>query len=356
MFQLVALLLYVCFITSSGFTSIVTLHGQNPSWKLFSSPPLSSTLPEKLIQDIEMYMKARKQLEQDDNVEKKVLIPVSQWRKKKEAPTEPFGIAKGAGFFKDPKYEVDLRQRSDTSMPLVQHPLSFVELDRFGYGRLADGIIAYGGPYVVGSLVNLDWIEPEIELEPEPESSRPVREETFSLDMRGELVLGGGLEERLAQAEAIDMAKLKKSLLERKEYSQRSDYRIENEAGPNYVSGKVKVSERRIESEEIVEGERFSLDNSERLFLVVNLAAYAISHGRASADLIEHNYFGSSGLAETLVDISATLSIVAVSAAVLSSAASAFLAIKSTNQKSASMWAAKGLLGGPSTVAKIKQA
>ena len=78
---------------------------------------------------------------------------------------------KQTGWFKDPREE-DERVRFDKTSPLVSHPLSFRELEKYGCGDLVKPILELGGPYVVSSVIGYEWKEPTFELD---ESKRPVR-------------------------------------------------------------------------------------------------------------------------------------------------------------------------------------
>jgi len=322
---------------------------------------LGEQLPTALVADIEKYMQLRTSRENEQQQEV-VVVPVSQWRKGRQAPTEPFGIAKASGWFKD-EAEIDLRKRSDSSKPYVAHPLSFGELERFGFGKLSDDIVKYGGPDLVGRLAGIDWKEPAIELEPEPESSRPIREQMFSLDMRGELSLGGGLEEKLKAAESMDLSKIKRSsaTTTTQGSSDGGDdaivrMRREKVDGPDYSAFKASSSSsstspwQKEEEDEKIPGERFVLDGTQRLFLVFNAAVFSVAYGRTSAEIVASHYWG--GIDAAIVDALGTLSL-GMGAATLFSAVGSGVMAKSQG-KNPLLWSVLGMLGGPLTLAKLR--
>ena len=100
----------------------------------------------------------------------------------------PFDMLKPSGWYKD-TVALDLQRRTDRRIPKVSHPLSYVELQRYGWGNLSLSIMELGGPLVVGEQVGVEWQAPE----PEEwdEALRPVREETYALDVAGSLQVNG---------------------------------------------------------------------------------------------------------------------------------------------------------------------
>ena len=317
----------------------------------------SSSLPPQLLSEIANYMDVRR-LSENATLPGSVVVPLSEWRRGKRALTEPLGVAKGTGWFKD-QWDLDLRARSDASRPFVPHPLSFSELDKFGYARLSDEIVKFGGPNAVGVLADIGWFEPEIVLEKEPESSRPRREETFALNLRGELKLGGGLEERLAEAESLDLGALKAAIESGKGMARERPLAAQGagggggggESGPEYK--KVKSVGVKRQSMEEAPGERFALTGVQRLFLVVALTSFSIAQGRTSADLLEHHYWGSSGLDAGMVEVATLVSIVSASAAVFSGLGSAYFA--QASGRNTVVWFFMGLLGGPVTISLVRE-
>ena len=331
--------------------------------RLWSGGGDAAQLPTALTAEIDKYMQLRASRESEKQ-QQVVVVPVSQWRKGRQAPTEPFGIAKASGWFKD-EAEIDLRKRSDSSKPYVAHPLSFGELERFGFEKLSDDIVKYGGPDLVGRMAGIDWKEPVIELEPEPESSRPVREQMFSLDMRGELSLGGGLEEKLKAAESLDLSKIKISsatTTQQGQGSRDSDdalaaKRREKVDGPDYSafktpSSSLSSSSSPQEKDETIPGERFVLDGTQRLFLVFNAAVFSVAYGRTSAEIVASHYWG--GIDAAIVDALGTLSLGMAAATLFSAVGSGVMA--QSQGKNPILWSVLGLLGGPLTLAKLRTA
>lgn len=119
---------------------------------------------------------------------------------------------KQTGWFRDPREE-DEKKRFDKSMPMVSHPLSFRELEKYGYGHLVKPILDLGGPYVVGEAIGYNWIEPTFEVD---ESKRPERKESFAMDIDADLSVGGSLDDKLEKAAELDLGKLKKEIEERR--------------------------------------------------------------------------------------------------------------------------------------------
>ena len=319
---------------------------------------LGSQVPESLVLEIREYLAVREgsvgPLSSASANPARLVVPVSEWKRKKEAPTEPLGLGMGKGWFKD-EYELSLQSRSDISAPLVVHPLSYLELEKYGYGRLSDGIVEHGGPYEVGRLISLDWAEPVLELEPEDPRFRPVRTETFSLDMSGALSLGSGLEDRLSAAEALDMAVLKEAVARRGQLQGPGTSRIRRENdGPNYSSSSSGSSSSSSSSSSSTSGsmqapqsasqERFSLDTNQRVFLVLVLASFSVAHGRATNDIVD---------SEALKSTMAVFSLALGYTSLFSSVACAYLS--RTSQRSPLLWGIMGALGGPSVVRDLRR-
>jgi hypothetical protein len=323
--------------------------------RLWSGGGDAAQLPTALTAEIDKYMQLRASRESEKQ-QRVVVVPVSQWRKGRQAPTEPFGIAKASGWFKD-EAEIDLRKRSDSSKPYVAHPLSFGELERFGFERLSDDIVKYGGPDLVGRMAGIDWKEPVIELEPEPESSRPVREQMFSLDMRGELSLGGGLEEKLKAAESLDLSKIKMTT-QGGQGSRDSDdalaaKRREKVDGPDYSAFRTPSSSSPWQEKgETIPGERFVLDGTQRLFLVFNAAVFSVAYGRTSAEIVASHYWG--GIDAAIVDALGTFALGMAAATLFSAVGSGVMA--QSQGKNPILGSVLGLLGGPLTLAKLRSA
>ena len=82
-------------------------------------------------------------------------------------------FVKPSGWFKD-EFALDLKARADDSIPKVSHPLSNIELSKYGFGDLTETIIYYGGAYNVGEQLDIGWVEPDIPKEIWEEQLRPV--------------------------------------------------------------------------------------------------------------------------------------------------------------------------------------
>ena len=55
----------------------------------------------------------------------------------------PLDMFKPRGWYKD-TYALDIKSRSDATIPKISHPLSYVELQRFGWGNLTIPIMELG--------------------------------------------------------------------------------------------------------------------------------------------------------------------------------------------------------------------
>lgn len=116
---------------------------------------------------------------------------------------------KQTGWFRDPREE-DEKKRFDKTAPMVSHPLSFRELDKYGYGHLVEPIMELGGPYAVGSALGYEWFEPTFEVD---ETKRPERTESYAMDIAADLSVGGSLEDKLERgAASMDLGEIKRAL------------------------------------------------------------------------------------------------------------------------------------------------
>lgn len=262
----------------------------------------------------------------------------------------PLEFIKPKGWYKD-LAEADLKARSDSRIPKYLHPLSYVELKRFGFDNLIEEIMAKGGPQVYGSSIGIEWIEPEDEKVIWDEQLRPVREETFNLDMRGSLSLGSSLEEELEQAAFIDLQKLKEEKVDDGyiEYTSGVQVGIDYQ-DPNWKKAQLKkrgkwVDENKVQ---IPKSERFSLDGSQRIYLIFTIAVNAFSYGHATKDLIDKNVIPS-----TLIETSSLASLILLTMSISSIVVNV---IKSKEKKrNVFNWGMKGLLGGPFTVFQLNK-
>ena len=122
----------------------------------------------------------------------------------------PLAMFIPSGWYKD-NDAIDLRKRSDKRLPTEFHPLSYLELRACGFEHLIDIIIEFGGPMVVGEKIGILFVEPK-RVYKEDESLRPVRTESFALDMRGSLQLGQSLDDKLEAAAQLDLGKIKANM------------------------------------------------------------------------------------------------------------------------------------------------
>lgn len=129
---------------------------------------------------------------------------------------------KQTGWFRDPREE-DEKRRFDKTTPMVSHPLSFRELEKYGYGHLVKPILELGGPYVVGEAIGYNWIEPTFEVD---ESKRPERKESFAMDIDADLSVGGSLDDKLEKAAELDLGRLKKQIEDRKKGGESNDFYV----------------------------------------------------------------------------------------------------------------------------------
>ena len=260
-----------------------------------------------------------------------------------ESTSSSFDFLKPSGWHKD-KVEIEFQLRTDNRIPKKQfrHPLAYVDLKRFGFEDLIEPIIERGGPIVVGErLLGLNWTQEREEWDP---SLKPTRVETWALDMRGSLMLGGALEDKLAAAEMMDLEELKVEAKRKEELRSLQTTSTTPGQGEDYRSEQRRLTKRfKIDKQE--EGEGFSLTLPQRGYFLTVSALFAFAYGRSSQEL---NIQGISALIES--------SRALVEGAALASLGSGVLcAIEAKKlDRSAVIWAAKGLLGGPLAVYEIR--
>ena len=281
----------------------------------------------------------------------------NELKQKNKAPAvSPLGMVKPSGWFKDLR-EIDLQSRSDKRTPLIPHPLSFYELQAYGYERLSEQVIALGGPKLVGESFGIVWEDLRDEKEIWDESLRPIRQESYAMDMKGSLSLGTSFEEKLALAGEIDVESIKQRLAVSKAH-QTITNTVEYSSFPNdedpfenldFNSKPGKESKRRKSRgapSKVVkpqrDSERFSLTGSERVFFVAVIMFTALAHGHASQDAMK-TIGGNQG--QNAIDLATYASYVAYTV----SAGSAFKAASTAVSKSRNpfLWGFMGLLGGP---------
>jgi hypothetical protein len=268
--------------------------------------------------------------------------------KKKE---NPLAFVKPSGWYKD-EVEIDLKKRSDNAVPRVLHPLSNVELKKYGFADLTDSIIYYGGPYSVGEQVGIDWVEPDIPKEIWEEALRPVRTITYNLGVTGSLRLGSALDDTLALAEGMDLGELKERLSIKKLQNVTSTP-IASVEDPQYKTtgvSKPVASPLDANTERIRLEERFTLNTLQRLNFGSVCLLNAIAWGRASQDMIANHILGDG--TGSLIDV---IKVVAIGVLVVDggSAAVTTFTAKSKNRNQL-VWLMKALFGGVFAVTELK--
>lgn len=260
-----------------------------------------------------------------------------------EAFRPAFDFLKPSGWHKD-EVELDFQRRADGRIPKEQfrHPLAYVDLKRYGFEDLIEPIIERGGPVVVGEeLLGLNW-KPEKEVW--DQSLRPTREETWALDMRGSLMLGGALEDKLAAAESLDLERLKQEARLKEELRSQQSIAPESAGeGEDYRSNSRALT-KKFKLEKTAKGDRFSLTVPQRAYFLLVSALFAFAYGKSSKDL------ASQGIVENCRVIFPVV-------ALANLGSSAVCAVEaSRREKNAVMWAAKGLLGGPLVLSQMRKA
>jgi len=229
----------------------------------------------------------------------------------KDAAAMGAQIFRPTGWYKDDD-AIDLKKRTDSRSPFAIHPLSYLELQRHGFESLGDAVMTLGGPYIVGERFGLEW-EEEIEDLSQDESLRSVRIESYALDSRGSLLLGGALGSKLdMDAAALDMASLKKEIEARQnandddgdwvdvsnrrregarssvvstEGEEYKDITFKQRFGKQAKGPKTRPSW--ADEEKIVpKGERFTLESDKRLYLALSAATFSLANGHTSNDMI----------------------------------------------------------------------
>ena len=81
-------------------------------------------------------------------------------RYKPPASESFFAFLKPSGWYKD-KADLEYKKDFDARIPREEyrHPLSYVELKRYGFEDLIEPILERGGPYEVGVWMGYDWKE-----------------------------------------------------------------------------------------------------------------------------------------------------------------------------------------------------
>lgn len=266
---------------------------------------------------------------------------------------------KPAGWYRD-ENALDLAARSDSKVPRILHPFSNVELEKYGFEDLCLPIIELGGPYIVGKMVELDWVEPELPPEVWDESLRPVRKEFYALDFRGALSLGEALEDRLSLAENMNLEEVKADL-------EASKIRNVSTSSPssyaNYIYNTKQLTKQRSSYSPagipvgatigtIDYSDRFNIPTPQRVYIVVASFLLAFAWGHASQDLLANFDSSSSGVLSTAIDVTRILSLSAAVSSVLSAISS--VSISKEKNRNQAVWLSKSLLAGPLALAELR--
>jgi hypothetical protein len=199
-----------------------------------------------------------------------------------------------SGWYRD-EYTLDLKKRSNPNTPRTPHPLSFNELQKYGYDYLTEAILELGGPSVVAKAIGYEWSPPEIPKEQIDPSRIPVRTKDSALDIRGSLRLGNTLDENIDSASTIDMGKLKQDLEAKREQEEmyeefmrmNPDGDFDAAMNNDYASarGKKGYIPYKAPVKIIRKSERWTLTGGQRAFLLSATASVSLAYGRASNEL-----------------------------------------------------------------------
>lgn len=304
-----------------------------------------STLPQVLNIKLNEYLQQRRQ--QNDLRDPSLIsnrIDEDVLRKRKSSKSSPFDMVKPSGWFKD-QQALDLKARSDSKSPILPHPFSFSELKRYGYDDYYEDIVLFGGPDAVGKEIGLEWKLPPEEWD---ENLRPMSKETFSLDIKGELSLGGSLEDKLSSVADINIDDLKKKIATQQIVEFNSG--ISNNKNEDIVynlSGQSKKPVKKyipLKKENINPKERFTLFPKERAFMILMTSSLALGFGRATYE---------TPFADTLQAFGHNASIGFVSLSIFSCIYSMMVANRA--QRSMIMWGTLGLFGGLSVIQRLEE-
>jgi hypothetical protein len=272
----------------------------------------------------------------------------------------PLEMFRARGWYRDEK-RLDFERRSDKRIPKVAHPLAFAELQRFGYDNLYTPIMMLGGPHEVGVKLGLGWTEPVEEEIFYTEEQKIAMTTTYGLDTRGELKLGLSMNMQLEEAAELDMSALKNAIKMREMQVSGKKigdlYKRDSEGNINYEPiNPIKVIKKYVNNEVKVDrSEKFTLDSSQRAFMVLIGVTTALGHGRASHDLVTSTskmLIEYQSLISGAVDVASILSNLIIIIAIGSSGYS----IKLANEKKRNpyVWGFKSLLGGPLSVKQLQ--
>ena len=265
------------------------------------------------------------------------------------------GMLKPTGWYKD-EQALDLKRRSNSRAPIAFHPLSYLELQRHGFEHLVEGVMKFGGPYVVGNLLGIPWVEPE---RPKLDTNGTVsskREENFAFDFQGSLVLGSALEDRLSLAAEIDVEDLKRNIEQQQQMNTNSiDDDDVDSFGEDYLSTRRNVKSKLMSSNvadiNSTNKDKFIFGIRQRAFLVLTCMSLSLAYGRASQDIISNHIWGD--IDNVIFPGSYVVSTALIASAIASSIQS-FKIAKFEKNRNSFLWSLSGLLGGPFSVYALK--
>eukprot|EP01039_Chlorochromonas_danica_P010488 gene10487-11618_t len=279
---------------------------------------------------------------------------------KAEKAKELLSMFQPSGWYND-KIEEDFKARIDVHVPKKLHPLSYLELRKYGYEDLIEEVMALGGPLVVGQALSIPWTEPEPQ--PREEGESGSHEPINLLEYQGGLSLGASLDERLAEAEHLSLEKIKQQqrLLTGKERSLSSSTELPNKGrliGDDHSYSNRKTTQKQFVNLPSAEQprnplNRFQFTQNERIYLTSFLLTFSLAWGRASEEMVSYNAINSPWL-ETLHFV-LQLTCGGLCAVSLISAA---LVAKEASKASLNIlvWAPRALLGGPLTIRHLREA
>jgi hypothetical protein len=267
-----------------------------------------------------------------------------------------FEFLRPTGWYKD-EVMLDIDKRSDKRTPKNPHPLSFTELEKYGFQNLSTIIMDLGGPLYVGNMLGIEWTEPS--------SSKPksvLSKEKSISSSPGKLVLGSALDETLdSSASILNLSELKEMIAENDSTSDGVDL---NDVSSSNILTEIDYSKMKsrkgIQSSSITalkerlkidKSEKFRLDRWNRLYLVMMLGSGAISFGHASHDLISitHN----DKVIESVIKFMQYLFPTLLTVSVASGIRCGWMAKQ--NNRNILTWSLRSFLGGPKVMFDLKQ-
>lgn len=342
-------------------------------------PQDSSILSIDILKDeVSRYMNTRSNsLSTEIDVNKLSSKEYQQLRKQlNRKANNPFAFLQPTGWFKD-EIQFDIDKRSDKTVPVVAHPLSFIELNKYGFSNLSSSILALGGPFAVGQQLQLDWQEP---------IRRAPKEEVMNKRPKsspGRLALGGAFEESLSEAaEKLDLTALKSTIQENLdkdgiyddsdincigglsrasvEFTDNIDYSglvKTAKANGRFVSKRTPPTKTKIAVTEDRD-EKFKLVGFERAYTLLLFTAGSVGYGRASKDLLSISLADSSPLSSysdlvaTVTDIAHVLFPLLLLVSVINAGRSGVQA--QSSNRNVFVWTLRSFLGGPGVLASLK--